>query len=405
MSLSPFLHPFAPPAMPAEKFLNIVRGEGAMVYDDAGNGYVDGMASLWYANLGYGRADIAEAAAAQMRKVVYHTFPPYTNEPAEQLAARIAGLAPVSDSRVFFTSSGSESVDTALKIARIAQKRAGHPERTVLVSRGRGYHGTAYGGTSMQGIPTNQELFDPLVPDTMQIEPDDFDALEAVFAEHGGRIAAFLSEPVQGAGGVHPPKPGYLKRVGELCTRHGAYFILDEVICAWGRLGTWFAAEYFDVRPDLITFAKGITSGYVPLGGVILAPPVREPLEADPEWILRTGFTYSAHPVACAAGLACLDILEREGLRERAVQAGARLAAGFQSLAADDLVAEARGAVDVWAVKLHDDRDAAAVRDAMLAKGVIARPVPGNALAYCPPLVATDAQIDKLIETLASEVG
>ncbi len=405
MSLSPFLHPFAPPAMPAEAFINIVRGDGAMVYDDAGNGYIDGMASLWYANVGHGRAQVAEAAAAEMRKVIYHTFPPYTNTPAEDLAARIAGLFPVADSRVFFTSSGSEAIDTVLKIARIAQKKAGHAERTMLVSRGRAYHGTAYGGTSMQGIPPNQELFDPLVPDTMQIDPDDVDALEDVFATYGGRIAGFITEPVQGAGGVYPPRPGYLERVRQLCTEHGAYFILDEVICAWGRLGTWFASEYYDVTPDLITFAKGVTSGYVPLGGVIVTPGVREPLEADPGWVLRTGFTYSAHAAACAAALACLDITEREGLLERSVRAGERLGSGFQSLAAEDLVAEARGEVDIWAVKLHDDKDCFAVRDAMLAEGVIARPLGGNALAYCPPLVTTDAQIDTMVEVLAGAVS
>jgi adenosylmethionine-8-amino-7-oxononanoate aminotransferase len=257
----------------------------------------------------------------------------------------------------------------------------------------------------VQGIAPNQELFDPLVPDTIQIEPDSFEALEEVFAEYGGRMAAFLTEPVQGAGGVHPPPPGYLRRVRELCDEHDAHLILDEVICAFGRLGTWFAAEYYDVEPDLITFAKAVTSGYVPLGGVIVGSRVRGPLESDPSFILRTGYTYSGHPAACAAGLACLDITEREGLLEQAVRIGERLEAGFASLKADDLVAETRGEVAVRAVSLHEDREVNTVRDAMLDGGAIARPImPGHTLAYCPPLVITDDQIDHLIDTLRTTI-
>ena len=375
-----------------------------MLYDNTGKGYVDGMASLWYSNIGYGRADVADVVADQLKTVVHHTFPPYTNQPAEDLAAKLADLSPMPGSRIFFTSSGSEAVDTALKIARIAHKLAGNPERTILVSRGRGYHGTNYGGTSVQGIKPNQELFDPLVGDTIQIDPDSFGALEAVFAEHGDRIAAFITEPVQGAYGVYPPPPGYLTKVRELCDRYGAYMILDEVICAFGRLGTWFAAEYFDVQPDLITFAKAVTSGYVPLGGVFVSQKVREPLESDPSFILRTGYTYSAHPAACAAGLKCLEITEKEGLMEQAVRIGDQLEAGFKALAAEDLIAEERGEVAVRAVRLHPDQDAVAVRDKMLEGGAIARPVPENALAYCPPLVTTESQVDHLVETLTNAI-
>jgi putrescine aminotransferase len=405
MSLGPFLHPFSPPGAPEDSYITIARGEGAVVYDAAGKAYVDGMASLWYAALGHGRTEIADAVARQLRTVVFNTYAPYTNEPADRLAGRIRDLAPIPEARVFFTSSGSEAVDSAVKLARLAQTRSGHPERTVVVARERAFHGTTYGGTSLQGIAPNRVGFSPLVPDVVMIAPDSTEALAAVFAENEGRVAAFITEPVQGAGGVHPPAPGYLQEVRRLCDEHGAFMILDEVICGFGRLGTWFAADYYGVTPDLMTFAKAITSGYFPLGGVIVGRAIREPLEADEAFVLRHGFTYSGHPGGCAAGLVCLDLMEREGLLERAVTVGGRLEKGFRDLAARGLVAEVRGAGAVWGVALHDHHSADEMRTRLLSMGAIARPVPGNTLAYCPPLVITDAQVDYLIETLSRVVG
>ncbi|MFM8945934.1 MAG: aspartate aminotransferase family protein, partial [Actinomycetota bacterium] len=252
---SAFLHPFAKPTR--EHFRSIVRGSGATVTDSEGREYIDGMAALWYCAVGHGRTEIADAIGRQAATLAgYSTFDPFTNEVVEELAARLVSIAPMTDSRVFFTSSGSEAVDTAMKVARLAHVQAGHPERTLIVSRQRGYHGTAYGGTSAQGIPPNREGYGPLVGDVVQVPADDVEALATVMSHHGQTIAAVLVEPVQGAGGVFPPSEGYLESVRRLCDQHGAFLIYDEVISGFGRLGHWFAAHRFGVRPDLVTFAK-----------------------------------------------------------------------------------------------------------------------------------------------------
>ena len=190
----------------------------------------------------------------------------------------------------------SDLIDTAMKLARIAHIQAGQPQRTLIISRVRGYHGTNYGGTSAQGIAPNRENFGPLVGDVVQVPADDIEALASLMASRGNEVAAVISEPVQGAGGIFPPTDGYLAALRKLCDQHGAYLIFDEVITGFGRLGTWFGAHFYDVQPDMITFAKSVTSGYQPLGGVLVGPAVHQPLAADPNFILRTGFTYSGHP-------------------------------------------------------------------------------------------------------------
>jgi adenosylmethionine-8-amino-7-oxononanoate aminotransferase len=256
------------------------------------------MASLWYVNVGHGRAEIADAIAAQAKKLAaYHTFDPFTNPPAEELAAKIAELSPFESPRVFFGSSRSEAVDTAMKIARIAHREAGRPEKQIIVSRERGYHGTNYGGTSLQGIPPNREGFGPLVPGVINVVADDDEAMKRVFAEHGDEIAAVVTEPIQGASGVWPAHEGYLSHLRDLCDEYGAYLIFDEVITGFGRTGEWFGSQFYGVTPDLITFAKAVTSGYVPLSGVIVGETVMAALEANEGFTLRTGYTYSAHPV------------------------------------------------------------------------------------------------------------
>jgi adenosylmethionine-8-amino-7-oxononanoate aminotransferase len=402
MTLPKLLHPFAKPASDADHFVSIVRGEGAVVWDDAGQEYVDGMASLWFANVGYGRPEVVEAIARQVATLhAYHCFDPFTNGPADELAARLAGLAPVDDPRVFLVCSGSEAVDSAMKLARAAHIRAGHPERTLIVSRSAGYHGVTYGGTSAQGIADNREGFGPLVPDVVSVPGDDIEAMATLLAERGEQVAAVISEPVQGAGGVYPPPEGYLTGLRRLCDDHGAFLILDEVICAFGRLGRWFGAERYGIRPDLVTFAKAATSGYVPLGGVVLGAAVHEPLERDPDWVLRHGHTYSGHATGAAAALACLDVTESEGLLERALHVGGRLSDGLRSLRSDGLVQDVRGDGAVWAVDLPEGRTAPAIRDRLLGEGVIVRPL-GNSLAMCPPLVITDDQIDRIVDGLAA---
>jgi adenosylmethionine-8-amino-7-oxononanoate aminotransferase len=399
MTLPAFLHPFAPPAKAS--FRTVVRGKGALLYDDRGTEYVDGMASLWYMNVGYGRPEMVEAISRQAAELAaFHTFDPFTNRPADRLADLIASLAPMPEPRVFFTNSGSEAVDTAMKLARLAQLRAGHPERTLVVGRPHAYHGTNYGGTSAQGITANREGWGPLVGDVVIAPGSDLEAMTRVFAERGSEVAAVLAEPVQGAGGVYPPPEGYLEGLRRLCDRHGALLILDEVICGFGRLGAWFGSQRYGVVPDLVTFAKAVTSGYVPMGGVIVGRAVREPLESDPSFVLRHGYTYSGHPLAAAAGLAALAIQEREGLVERATHVGRRLAAGLRSLHADGLVADVRGEGAVWGLQLHGHQSGPDVRDRALAEGVIVRPI-FDTIALCPPLVIEDGQVDRIVDALA----
>lgn len=399
--VSAFLHPFAKPTR--DDFITLVRGKGSLVFDRHGKQYIDAMASLWYCAVGHGRSEIAEAIKIQAETLeAYSTFDPFTNQPAEELATALASLSPLPDSRIFFTSSGSEAVDTAMKLARLAHGRLGHGDRSLIISRERGYHGTAYGGTSAQGIPPNREGYGPLVGDVVQVPADDVEALSTTMAQHGERIAAVIIEPLQGAGGVFPPKEGYLAAVRRLCDQHGALLIFDEVITAFGRLGSWFAAAHYAVEPDLITFAKAVTSGYQPLGGVVVGPRVRAALENDPSFFLRTGFTYSGHPTACAAALANLRILEEERLLYRSVIIGTRLANGLKSLEDDGLVASVRGEGCVWAISHHPGTDPVVVRDAMLAEGIITRAIGADANTFCPPFVTTDEQIDQIVDTLVT---
>jgi adenosylmethionine-8-amino-7-oxononanoate aminotransferase len=401
---SAFLHPFARPAAEPASFITIVRGEGALVWDDAGNEYVDGLASLWYCNVGHGRAEIADAVSGQMRALAaFHTFDRFTNEPADELCELLTGLAPMEGARAFLTSSGSEAVDSAIKLARQAHVRAGHPERTIVVGRQGSYHGVAYGGVSVQGLPLNQEGFGPLLEGTAQVSHDDLDDLAALLARDGDRVAAVLAEPVTGAGGVRPPAPGYLEGLRRLCDDAGALLVLDEVICGFGRLGRWWGADRYGVRPDLVTFAKGVTSGYLPLGGVLVGPAVRAPLEADPSFVLRHGHTSSGHPTVCAAALANIAILRDERLAERADPIAHRLGAGLTALVADGVLAEARGVAGLWAAVL-DGTTASDVRQGLLDRGVIARPIGTDVIAFCPPLVIGDADLDHCVTALAESV-
>ena len=378
-----------------------MRGEGAAVFDADGRRYVDALASLWYCNAGHGRAEIADAVARQMRTLAgYHTFDRFTNEPAEELTTLLAGMAPMPDARVALVTSGSEAVDTALKLVRLAQNLRGEEQRTVIVGRRHSYHGVTYGGMSVQGLPGNQAGFGPLLPDVVQVEHDDLADVERVFAEQGDRIAAVIAEPVIGAGGVMPPVPGYLEGLRRLCDEHGAFLILDEVISGFGRLGEWWGATRFDIRPDVVTFAKAVTSGYVPLGGVLVGPAVRAPLEEDPTYVLRHGHTYSGHPTACAAALANLTILRDEKLPARARPIGERLSDGLRGLEKDGLLAGVRGDGGVWAAVLPEGVAATPVRDRMLDHGVIARPIGADVIAFCPPLVIDDDDIDRCVDAL-----
>ena len=394
------LHPFSPPAMAEESFIEIVRGEGSLVFDAEGKDYVDGMANLWLCQVGHGRAEIVDAVTTQMRQIeAYNTFTPFTNGPAARVAEMIVERSPHPDGRTFLGCSGSEAVDTAPKLARLVQQRRGAEGRQVVIKRTNGYHGTNFGGTSAQGIAPNREGWGDLVPHFLEVPHDDLEAVASIFAEQGDRIAAVLTEPLQGAGGVFPPAEGYLEGLRRLCDDNEALLIFDEVICGFGRTGQWFGAQTFGVTPDLITFAKGVTSGYLPLSGVIVSRLVCNELEEDPGFLLRTGYTYSGHQASCAAGMANLQVMTDEGLDRRANHVGEKLREGLSALEADGLIESWRGMGAVYAAELG--RDSIPVRNEILEEGVIVRPI-GTSLAICPPLVITDDEVGRIIDTMAS---
>ncbi len=392
----PFLHPFARPA--ATEFIEIVRGEGALIWDADGNEYVDALASLWYCNVGHGRAELADAVGEQLRTLdAFHTFELFTNPAAERLTAELAALAPMPDARVFLTNSGSEAVDTAMKLARLFWSWQGRADRSVIISRDRAYHGVTYGGTSAQGLAPNKEHWGDLLGGVVQVHAESLDEVAAALAQHGDRVAAVITEPVQGAGGVFPPPDGYLQGLRELCDANGALLVFDVVITGFGRLGTWWGADRYGVTPDLITFAKGVTSGYQPLGGVLVGPRVRDVLESDDTRWLRHGFTYSGHPAACAAASANLAVLRDDDLLARAPHIGAVLQPGLQAIVDDGLASGVRGTDGIWALAMHADTSAMDVRDRMLRNGVIPRPIATHSVAFCPPLVITDEQLDRTL--------
>ena len=319
--MAAFWHPFADMAAVSEQEFVVERGEGPWVFDTDDRRYLDATASLWYANIGHGRAEVAEAVAAQIKRLeAYHTFTDVGNRPANELCEALAERAPMHGAKIFLTSGGGDSIEVAAKLARRHFIHHGQPERVHLISRTQGYHGTHGFGTSLGGIEANVTNWGPLVPHVSTVPFDSLSALEAEIARVGpDRVAAFFCEPVIGAGGVHVPPDGYIQGVADLCAEHGILLVIDSVICGFGRLGTWFGVERWeDVRPAMITFAKGVTSGYIPLGGVVVGEEVAAPYWAERGGpTFRHGATYAGHPVACAAALAVLDIYERESLIPR----------------------------------------------------------------------------------------
>ncbi len=403
--MSSYWHPFADShAVTAGGELSIVRGEGSHVFDADGRRYLDATASLWYCNVGHGRAEIADAVAAQMRQLEsYSTFADLTNPPVQVLAERVAAMAPVPDSKVFLTSGGSDSIDTAAKMVRRYWHLRGEPGRTVLIRRERAYHGMHTGGTSLAGIPANAAGHGPLITDVVEVPWDDADALASTIFELGARAAAFFCEPVIGAGGVFAAPPDYLAAARKVCAEAGVLFVADEVITGFGRTGEWFASGRWDLAPDLMTCAKGITSGYLPLGAVIAAPSVWEPFFAEGAGMWRHGYTYSGHAAAAAAALSNLDIMEREELLARAVDLEATLTEALGPLAQHDLVSEVRSGVGVLAAVQFDpsaiEADPALPRRAVPAlrkNGIMTRMLASGAIQISPPLVITDDEVDEL---------
>jgi putrescine---pyruvate transaminase len=407
-------HPFADmAAVSASGELVIARGEGVRVFDEAGRRYLDAASSLWYANAGHGRPEIREAVHRQLAALdAFHAFGDFANRPALELADRLAALAPKPGSKVFLTSGGGDSIETATKLARLFHSVGGEPGRRFLISRTNGYHGTHGIGTSILGMPYTAG-FSPLVEETAQVAWDDVGALEQTIERIGAaRVAAFVFEPVIGSGGVLVAPPGYLQGVQELCRRHGIVTIADAVIGGFGRLGDWLAAERFGLEPDLIVFAKGVTSGTLPLGGVIVAPRIAEPFWAAPGGpTFDHGQTYSGHPVGCAAALANLDVLEREGLVERTRAREGTFHAALSALTAHPLVSSVRGGVGLMAaIALEPDRVEAdpglpgrlwsSARD----NGLLTRWL-RDGVAVAPPLVIEDSEVDEIVDSLAAALA
>lgn len=413
-----FWHAFADmSALESSGEFVVDRGEGAHVWDEAGRRYLDATAGLWFCNVGHGRDEIADAAAAQMRRLAsYSTFGDFSNRPAIDLAERVAGLAPIADSRVFLTSGGSDSIDTAAKMARRYFQLTGQPERTVFISRERSYHGMHIAGTSIAGIEANATGYGPFVGDVAKVGWDSADDLRATIERIGPeRVAAFFCEPVVGAGGVFPPPPGYLEAVRAICRDAGVLFVADEVITGFARCGDWFASTRWNLEPDLITCAKGITSGYLPMGAVVAAPGVAEPFWKPGAGLFRHGYTYSGHATVAAAALANLAIIDREGLNDRALALETELADALAPLEAHPLISEVRrgagvlAAVQVDPARIAEDATLPArLVAAARANGILTRALGTGGLQISPPLTITRADIDELVGGITAalaEVG
>jgi putrescine---pyruvate transaminase len=400
---SRFWHPFADMGAVSHRELLIERGEGVWVYDSDDRRYLDGTASLWYANIGHGNREVAERVAEQMGRLeAYSTFGDFGNRPANELAERLASHAPMDGARVFLASGGGDAIDAAAKIAR-----RHFIQRVHLISRTQGYHGTHGFGTSVGGIEANTTNWGPLIPAVSTVPYDSLPALEAEIERVGpDRVAAFFCEPVIGAGGVYAPPEGYIEGVADLCAEHGILLIVDSVICGFGRLGTWFGIERWeDVRPDMITFAKGVTAGYLPLGGVVASGAVAAPF-FEGGTMLRHGATYAGHPACCTAAMAVLDIYERDGLFERSRELEGTLAQALAPLASHPAVAEVRAGLGLLAAvqlapeALERDTGAVAkVAQGAREAGVLVRPLLG-AIAMSPPLTVERAHLELLAEAI-----
>ena len=394
--------------------LVVDRGEGVHVWDEEGKRYVDATAALWYCNVGYGREEIAEAAHVQLSKLPsYSTFGNLSNRPAIELAERVASFAPVEGSKVFLTSGGSDSIDTATKMARRYWQLLGQFERTLLITREHAYHGMHVAGTSLAGIEANAAGHGPLVGDVVKVAWDSPAALrEAIELAGAERVAAFFCEPVIGAGGVFAPPEGYLQEVRAICREAGVLFVADEVITGFGRTGDWFASIRWDLEPDIITCAKGITSGYLPMGAVIAAPWVAEPFWRPEAGMWRHGYTYSGHAAAAAAALANLDVMEREALPKRALELEQDLARALEPLADHALVGEVRSGTGVLAavqidaeVLATDPTTPARLVAACRQHGILTRALGIGALQISPALVMDEVQLEELVEGISGALN
>jgi adenosylmethionine-8-amino-7-oxononanoate aminotransferase len=396
------------PSVLAGDRLTIVSGEGANVTTDDGRTLLDATAGLWHANIGHGRSELAEAAAAQMRKLeTYHTFGRIVNDQALALADRLETMSPIADPKVFFVSGGSDAIDTAAKLSRRHWQHLGQTNKRIIISRDHAYHGLHAFGTSLAGIPFNREGYgsESLIPETARVPANDADALAVEIDRLGpDRVAAFFAEPIIGTGGVILPAPGYLQRIEEVCREYDVLFVADEVITGFGRTGAMFATELFELHPDMIVMAKGITSGYAPLGGLLIAPRVWEPFFDSPDApIFRHGVTYSGHATACAVAQANLDVIERENLVAHVKELEPELVRAMEQVAKHPSVVEVRTGIGLLAgVNLVPDVPADLITRVCLEAGVLLRALPDNTLQISPPFVVEEAALWQIAGAIAS---
>ncbi|MBP7693334.1 MAG: aspartate aminotransferase family protein [Anaerolineales bacterium] len=424
------IHPLHHPNKHTDPLV-VEHADGVWLHTTDGRKVLDGLAGLWNVNIGYGRAELAEAARDQMLKVAFTSnFVGMTTVPAAELAYRLAGRAHPTLNTIFFASGGSEANDSAFKTARYYWKRMGKPEKFKVIARRLAYHGITLATTFATGIERYHKMFGPALPGFSHIpapnpyryegdrRPDETvgqaaaRALEeAILREGPETVAAFIAEPIQGVGGVIVPPDDYFPLVRAICDKYEVLLITDEVITGFGRTGTWFGSHHWDLRPDMLTFAKGITSGYLPLGGVMLSDAIRDAIWNAPEaetWM--HGFTYSGHAAACAVGLKNIDIMEREALPERSKVMGERLRAGLETLKEFKAVGEVRGRGLLCGVELVKDHAtrapdadlAAKVYNALLQRGVRSRAVGAATLAFAPPLIIAEDEIDLIVKTFGA---
>lgn len=410
------------------------RGKGVFVYDVNGKAYIEGMAGLWCTSLGHGNEELIEAAAAQMRKLSFaHLFNAKSHDPAIELAEKLKEMAPAPTSKVLFCNSGSEANDTQIKLVWYMNNALGRPRKKKIISRRKAYHGVTVASASLTGLPANQRDFDLPVAGILHAqcphhyrfaEPGESEEefasrlaaeLEAMVVREGpDTVAAFIAEPVMGAGGVLVPPKTYFAKVGEVCRRHDVYMIADEVICGFGRLGTAFGSQALGFRPHGTSLAKALTSGYVPMAAVTVPEPMYQTLLDQSRKIgtFGHGFTFTGHPVAAAVALKTLEIYARDRIFEQAAQKAPHFQARLAELAEHPLVGEARGLGLIGAVELVADKAAKRAFDPKAAvaeravrfaeeEGLIVRFLLGDTVSICPPLVITHEEIDALFDRLA----
>jgi L-2,4-diaminobutyrate transaminase len=425
------LHPFTSvPGLLRDGVTVIRRGHGVIIEDDRGRELIDAAAGLWCVNVGHGRREIIDAVAEQMNTLAFfHTFNGMTNEPVAKLSARVLDHAPSNMRRVFFGNSGSDANDTALKLVTLFNNLRGQEQKKKIIARWRGYHGVTVAAGSLTGLPNVHRLFDLPLPTVRHIDgPDQYhsperkaadyalDLEKLILAEGPDTVAAFIAEPVMGTGGVLVPPDDYFKAIHEVLNRYDVLLILDEIISGFGRLGAWFGANRFQVIPDLMTCAKGLTSSYLPMSAVMIGERVWSEIENSNGVVdvFSHGFTTSGHPAAAAAALANLDILESEGLVERARALGLRLVARLREAVGDHpLVGDVRGCGLMAGVELVADRAsrrnfpsgakvAMRVAKAAMETGVLVRPLPANdVMAFSPAFVITPELIDDCVTRFA----